>query len=79
MGNVLTTPRVYMSPKCLASVLDISTSWIWKLVAKGELPRPHYFGRRVPRWERSEVLAAVRGKPLQSGMEPLARRRKLAE
>jgi predicted DNA-binding transcriptional regulator AlpA len=46
----------------VAALLGITTRSVDRLVKRGELPRPTYFGNR-PRWLQLEILARFRRRP----------------
>jgi excisionase family DNA binding protein len=42
-----------------AEALGLSRPGFWKAVDQGRLPAPFYPASRAPRWQRSELLAAL--------------------
>lgn len=42
----------------VASILNISTRSVWRLVATGELPKPVRFGRSA-RWRLADIEACI--------------------
>jgi prophage regulatory protein len=42
----------------VASILSLSTRSVWRLVAKGELPKPARFGRSA-RWRLADIEACI--------------------
>jgi len=44
----------------VARMCSITPATVTKLVRRGDLPRPIRFNRRLQRWVRSEVIAAIR-------------------
>lgn len=57
-------PR-YLSTTDLAAYLGVSRNMVDRLVKSGRLPQPVYLTKRLPRWDREAVDAAL-GKSLKS-------------
>jgi predicted DNA-binding transcriptional regulator AlpA len=51
----------YLSRGALAGYLDVSPATVSRMVGAGTLPAPIYLTDALPRWDRSEVDAAIRG------------------
>jgi predicted DNA-binding transcriptional regulator AlpA len=44
----------------LARICSVSPPTVYRMVRRGDLPRPIKFNQRLQRWLLSEVLAAIR-------------------
>jgi excisionase family DNA binding protein len=54
-------PETYLSAQEAAFLLGIGVRSLWRLTAKGQLPAPARFSRKLVRFNRRDLLAFMRG------------------
>ena len=54
-------PERLLDVKAVAKLLSISTSSVWRLRDRGQLPPPIQVGRRNVRWRLSDLLEFLKG------------------
>jgi excisionase family DNA binding protein len=53
-------PETFLAPQEAAFLLGIGVRSLWRLAAKGQLPAPARFSRKLVRFSRRELLAFMR-------------------
>jgi predicted DNA-binding transcriptional regulator AlpA len=66
----LVPQREWLCVKQVARRLEVCERTVWRWLAKGLLPQPIRYSRRVVRWRASDIDAFLRSAPALPGPRP---------
>jgi len=49
----------FLTVEDVAAMLSVSVRTVWRLAESGGIPAPKRFSRRIIRWNRKELMAAL--------------------
>jgi predicted DNA-binding transcriptional regulator AlpA len=64
-----------LTPAQVCALFQISKVTLWRMVNRGDLPRPAYLRPRAPRWSRADIRAAREQAPRMTPTEAKAAHR----